>query len=321
MKLNKFAAIGLLLILALVAVILLRKNYGHSVTSGHSVTFVSPGLGNPFFVDMADAAKDEAAKNSSLSFTVQSPTTFANLQQQVDIIETAIAQRVEAICLVAVDSKGIVPVLKKAQDAGVRIVLIDNAVDAELAAAAGLRMPTRVGSDNALGGKLAGQFLVTTVGGAGDVAILEGIPSEVANARKGGFLEAVRTSPGVKVVASQRANYSRAEALDVTRALLLAHPHLRGIFAANDEMALGALKAIEETRRTAPLAVVGFDAIDEAIKSIQAGALAGTVQQQPKEMGRQAVRAAVALLGGQAVAMNVMVPVTLVNRLTLPPGH
>ncbi|MGI0014788.1 MAG: substrate-binding domain-containing protein, partial [Nitrososphaera sp.] len=154
--------------------------------------YIVPTLANPFFVDMTTAAREAAHSHADVELIVQAPPDFTNVDQQVSFIENAVILKVAAICLVAADSKGVVPVLRKAQDAKIPVLLVDNTVDPLAAKNAGLTIPSHVESDNVLGGKLAGQFIGKTLEGRGEVAMLEGVlGSDVANALKRGFLEAL----------------------------------------------------------------------------------------------------------------------------------
>jgi ribose transport system substrate-binding protein len=278
-----------------------------------TIAFIVPTLANPFFVDMTEAARAAVAATPGFAISVQAPAQFTDLERQVSLIETAIVSRVAAICLVASDSKGVIPVLRKAQDAGIPVVLVDNTVDSAEAARAGLRVLAHIGSDNLLGGELAGQYIVEHAKGSKKVAMLEGVlGSEVANARKAGFLKAMNRGIGPKVVASQTANYEREQGLTVFKTILQGAPDIAAVFAANDEMALGAIRAAREAKRSGIL-FVGFDATSEALAAVDSGSLAATVAQQPKEMGRVAIGVAMRLINGAAVPRDTLVAVRLVT--------
>lgn len=288
----------------------------HGQNSEHKIAYIVPTLANPFFVDMTTAAREAATSHADVELIVQAPPDFTNVDQQVSFIENAITLKVAAICLVAADSKGVVPVLRKAQDAKIPVLLVDNTVDPVAAKNAGLTIAGHVGSDNVLGGKLAGEFIGRTLIGRGKVAMLEGVlGSDVANARKRGFLEALAEFPRLRLVTSQTANYSREQALNVFQNMLLAHPRLNAVFAANDEMALGASRALKESNiRNKKIVIVGFDATADGLAAVQSGDVAATVQQQPKEMGRIAIDLAMRLIEGQTVPPETMVPVKLITQ-------
>jgi ribose transport system substrate-binding protein len=163
---------------------------------------------------------------------------------------------------------------------------------------------------------VAGRYLARTLGGKGNVAIIEGISGhETADRRRLGFLKGVEDHPGIRVVASQTADWERARAYTVAENLLQAHPDLDAIFAANDEMALGALEAVAAARRLGRVGVVGFDAIPDALVNIRSGRLLGSVAQFPGEMGRLGVRHAVALLrNGTTPPREILTRVEMIDR-------
>ena len=208
------------------------------------------------------------------------------------------------------------PAIRKANDAGIPILILDTRIDAAAAASMGAEIVTFIGSDNFEGGAVAGRYLARALGGTGSVAIIEGISGhETADRRRLGFLQGVEAHPGIRVVASQTADWERARAYTVAENLLQAHPDLDAIFAANDEMALGALEAVDAAGRIAHVRVVGFDAIPDALANIAKGRLAGSVAQFPGEMGRLGVRHAVALLrDGTVPPAEILTRVELIDR-------
>lgn len=283
-------------------------------SSKQKIAFIVPTLANPFFVDMTNSAEQAAKTHPDIELMVQAPPAFTDVDQQVAMIENAITLKVGTICLVAADSKAVVPVLKKAQANRVPVLLVDNTVDPAAAKNLGLVIPPHIGSDNVLGGKLAAEFIGKALEGKGQVAMLEGVlGSDVANARKRGFLEGLAEFPGLRLVASQTANYSREQGLNVFQNMLEANPKLDALFAANDEMALGAVRALQESRIRRKIVIVGFDATADALAAVQKGEMAATIQQQPKEMGRIAVDLATHIMQSQVAPPETMVPVKLVT--------
>jgi len=222
-----------------------------------------------------------------------------DVERQYQIIENLIQQGVDAILLAPSGSKELVPAIRKANDAGIPVLLLDTRIDQAAAESVGAEVLTYIGSDNFEGGAVAGRYLSTLLGGSGNVIIIEGISGhETADQRRLGFLSGIEDSPGIRVVASQTANWERALAYNVAENLLQAHPEVDAIFAANDEMALGALEAADAAQRLENIAIVGFDAIPDALDNIRAGRLLGSVAQFPSEMGRLGVKHAVALVRG-----------------------
>lgn len=286
-------------------------------SSKEKIAFIVPTLANPFFVDMTDSAREAMKSHPEADLVAQAPPEFTNVDQQVALIENAITLKVGVICLVAADSKAVIPALRKAQDAKIPVLLVDNTVDPVAASKVHLKVAGHVGSDNLLGGSLAGEFICKTLQGRGQVAMLEGVlGSDVANARKLGFTEALAKFPDIHLVASQTANYSREQGLNVFQNILLANPKLDAVFAANDEMALGAVKALQESKSSKKLLIVGFDATADGLAAVKSGQMAATIQQQPKEMGRIAIELALQLMQGKTVPSETMVPVQLISLQT-----
>lgn len=283
------------------------------------IGFVVTTLSNPYFVDMVEAAKLEAAKYPDIELLVQAPDQATDNERQVQIIENMITQRVSAICVVPADSKSIVTVIKKANDAGIPVLVLDNKVDDATAKSAGITTTSFIGSNNFLGGQLAGKFVAEQLKGSGKVAILEGVAGvEAGIQRKEGFLDALKAFPNIKVVASQTANWKRDEGLNVTQAILTAQPDVNAIFACNDEMALGAVRGIENAKSKQKPFVVGFDAIKDALNAINEGTLLASVAQLPAEVGRLGVLTAVNKLDGKPIEANIPTDVKLITKENIP---
>lgn len=280
-----------------------------------TVAFVPKALNSPFWAEMQQAAEREAAAQGVhlVSLAAERET---DVERQYQIIENLIQQKVDAILLAPAGSKELVPAIRKANDAGIPVLILDTRIDRAAADSMGVRVLTYIGSDNFEGGAVAGRYLARTLGGTGSVAIIEGISGhETADQRRQGFLKGVEGHPGIRVVASQTADWERARAYTVAENLLQAHPELDAIFAANDEMALGALEAVAAARRLDRVRIVGFDAIPDALANIASGRLLGSVAQFPGEMGRLGVRHAVILLReGKAPPPEILTRVEMIDR-------
>ncbi len=265
-------------------------------------------LNNPFFVtlrDGAQAAADELGITLVIADSQDDPATEATN------IEDLIAQGVDAILVNPTDSDAIVPSIEAANAAGIPVFTIDRSAN-------GGEVVSHIASDNVAGGRLAGMFLCSQLGGVGSVVELEGIAgTSAARDRGAGFNEYMSAEcPGVTIVARQTANFNRAEGLTVFENILQAQPEINGVFAHNDEMILGAVEAANAAGREG-IVFVGFDAVDDAVAAVVDGVLAATVAQQPALMGDLGVRAAIASLSGETVEANVPVNLRLIQKLTL----
>jgi len=279
-----------------------------------TVAFVPKALNSPFWAAMEQAAELEAAAQG-VHLVSLAADRETDVERQYQIIENLIQQDVDAILLAPSGSRELVPAIRNANDAGIPVFLLDTRIDQDAAESVGAEVVTYIGSDNFEGGAVAGRYLAATMGGEGDVAIIEGISGhETADQRRSGFLSGIEGSPGVRVVASQTANWERALAYNVAENLLQAHPEIDAIFAANDEMALGALEAVAATGRLEQVHVVGFDAIPDALANIRSGRLLGSVAQFPGEMGRLGVAHAAALLrDGTAPPQEILTKVEMID--------
>jgi ribose transport system substrate-binding protein/ribose transport system permease protein len=280
-----------------------------------TVAFVPKALNSPFWAEMQLAAGREAAQ-LGVRLVSLAADRETDVERQYQIIENLIQQRVDAILLAPAGSKELVPAIRKANGAGIPVLILDTRIDAAAAALMGATVVTFIGSDNFEGGAVAGRYLAKVLGGRGAIAIIEGIAGhETADRRRQGFLKGVEPHPRLRVVASQTADWERARAYTVAENLLQAHPDLDAIFAASDEMALGALEAVVAARRLERVRVVGFDAIPDALANIASGRLLGSVAQFPGEMGRLGVRHAVALLReGTRPPEEVLTRVEMIDR-------
>jgi len=261
-------------------------------------------MDNPFFVALRDGAEAEAKDIGINLITVDAQNDPA---KQIAGVEDLIQKKVAVILLNPTDSDAVANVVKEATAAGIKVISLDRAVN-------GAEVSSHIASDNVAGGKLAGEFLLKKLNGKGNLVELVGIPgSSAARERGEGFDSVIEGKPGVKLVARQPANFDRAQGLAVMENILQGNKDIQGVFAQNDEMALGAERAIEEANLK-NVAVVGFDATPDALAAVKAGKLAATVQQKPELIGKAGVDAAKLLIDGKPVDRNIPVPLALITQ-------
>ena len=259
-------------------------------------------LNNPFFVTLRDGAQSAADEAGAELIVSDAQNDTA---QQQDDIQNFVTQQVNVILVNPVDSDAVVPAIEAANQANIPVIALDRG-------ASGGELATTIASDNVQGGNLAGEELIRLVG-SGSVAQLEGTPgADPARDRGQGFQDAIDTQSAVEVIASQSANFDRAEGLNVAENILQANPDIAGIFAQNDEMALGAVQALGDNAGD-DVKVVGFDAIEDALSAIQDGTMNATVAQQPAEIGSLGVENAISVINGESVEENIPVEVQLVT--------
>ncbi len=276
------------------------------------VALVMKTLTNPFFVEMEKGAR-RAEKEFGIELLVRTAAQETSIDQQIGIVDGLIGEKVDAIVIAPGDSQRLVPVLKKAADAGVKLVNIDNRLDPSALQQAGLARVPFISVDNGAAAYRSAKFIADTVTVPTQAAILEGIASaDNARQRKAGAERAFAENKLIKVVASESANWRIDEGYAATRKMFAAHPDIRLLFAANDMMALGALQYLKEANRS-NVKVASYDALDEAVKEVAAGRLMVTVDQQAAEQGYQGVATALRLLGGAAVPDELLIDVRLVT--------
>lgn len=278
------------------------------------VAFVMKTLNNPFFVRMHQGARD-AAEEAGIELLVQAPDREIDVERQMQIVENLLQTGIQVLCITPSGSREILPAIQKANAAGVPVLVVDTRLDDEAAKEMGVEYVAFIGSDNYEGGRLAGQYFVRRFHEPAQVAVLEGIPGhETADSRKNGFLDAVQGVTNIQVAVSQTANSERDQGFNVMQNMLQTYPGLRGLFACNDMMALGAVEAIAAANKTNQVAVIGFDAVPEARDAIREGRMAASVAQFPDEMGKVAIQTAAAILAGQPVDKNIPVHIELITK-------
>ncbi len=278
----------------------------------YKIALVMKALSNPFFHIMQVGAEGEA-KKLGVTLLVQGTNKETDVTQQINIVQNFITQQVDAIVIAPASSSGLIPVLFQAQQQGIYVVNIDNPLDEPVKKQIGLKCPF-VGSDNALGASLAAHDLVAAMGGVGEAAILEGIPGVInAELRKQGARRILEAEPRIQIVASQTAEWETEKAYRAFTNMLTAHPNIRGLFAANDNMALGALQAINAAGRSGQIAITSYDNLQAVQQAILEGKIISTIEQHPELMGAYGVRAAKDHLDGKEVPDRIDTPLDVID--------
>ena len=280
------------------------------------IALVMKTLTNPFFVQMEQGAR-RAQQESQADLQVKTATQETSIEQQIQLVEQEIQSNAKAIVIAPGDSMRLVPVLKKAQDAGIHIVNIDNRLSAQAMAAIAMKPVPFISVDNEKGAYLVAKFLADQVMHPTEAAVIEGIRSaHNAQQRKRGAERAFNENPKLSIVAMDTANWKIDEAYEVAKRIFKAHPRIGVVFCANDMMAIGVLKYLQEAGNTKVL-LAGFDALEEAKTAIRAGQLSATVDQQAAQQGYLGVMTALQLLKGEPQPLELEVEARLVTAQTL----
>jgi ribose transport system substrate-binding protein len=270
------------------------------------IALVVSTLNNPYFVTLADGAK---AKAKELGYDLVVLDSQNDTAKELSNVEDALNQNVKALLLNPVDSAAARAGIHEAEAQKVPVLTLDRS-------AKGVTVASHIASDNVAGGKLAGELIVQQLGGKGNVVELQGQPgTDAARDRSNGFRQALAAAPGLKVVASQPANFDRTQGLNVMENILQAHPKVDAVFAADDEMALGAIKAIQAARLK--IVVVGFDGTPDAVAAIKNGTMYATIAQQPSLIGSLGVEEADKIIKGQVPPASIPVPLKVIDKKSL----
>lgn len=258
-------------------------------------------LNNPFFVSLSEGAKAAAEAEGVQLITVDAGDDAA---KQASDVEDLVSKNVSVLIVNPVDSDAVAPAVKSAIEKGVKVISVDRVVN-------GVDVDCQIASDNVAGAQMATEYLTELIGEGSQVAELQGVPGASATIDRGEGFHIVADEK-LDVVASQTANFNRAEGMSVMENVLQSASGVKGVFAHNDEMALGALEAVASSGKD--IKVVGFDATDDAVAAVKNGKMAATVAQQPDKMGETAIQTAIQMIAGETVEKEIPVEVTLITK-------
>ncbi len=291
-----------------------RKSEQSGPASKPKIALIMKSLANEFFSTMADGAKKHQTANARrYDLIVNGIKNETDLAEQVNLVEQMVAQQVNAIVIAPADSKALVPALKRARQAGILVVNIDNKLDSEVLREANLSVPF-VGPDNRAGARRVGEALAGRLKAGDNVAIIEGIPTAFnGQQRRLGFEDATKAA-GLNVVTAQSGNWEMEKANNVAAAILSEHADLKGILCANDNMALGAVAAIAAAGKTEQVLIVGFDDIGAIKPMIADGRVIATADQHGDQLAVFGIEAALKILNGEAPPADQTTAVDLVTK-------
>lgn len=306
-----------ILVLALLTLVVMLVSCGSTNTADTTkkvdfskMTFVhiTKNLTNPTFITIADGIKAACAKYGVGKVDIQAPLTKDSNEEQINLIQDAIAKKVDAILLIPTDSTGIVPAVEQAYKAGIPVININTSIGK-----GDYQIVTYVVADN-----YSAANTVTTkfceMLGSGEIFLLTGVPgASSAVELEAGARDAISKFPNIKIVAAQTANYQRAQAFEVTQNLLQAYPNVKGIVANNDEMALGAIEALSAAGLAGKVLVCGIDGNSDALKAMQNGFLKVTANKSNYEQGYVGAEAACKFLLGEKVDPKYPLPAKLIT--------
>jgi ribose transport system substrate-binding protein len=286
---------------------------GSPASPRYRIALVMKTLTNPFFVEMEKGAR-QAEKGLGIDLIVKTTAQETSIDQQITIVEELIREGVDAILIAPADSVQLIPVIKKAQDAGITIINIDNQLDPQASEKIGLTGVPFISVDNAQGAYLSAKHISEKVDTPSQAAILEGITTaKNAQDREKGALQAFAENKNITVVASETANWKIDEAYNVAAKLFTQYPDIKLIFCANDMMALGVMQYLKETGKT-DVQVAAYDALAEAMPMLRDGSLQATIDQHAALQAYTGVQYAIRALQGEQLPPITLLDVLLVTH-------
>lgn len=276
--------------------------WGSSAMAKETIALAISTLDNPFFVTLKEGAEKKAKELGYNLIVLDSQNDPA---KELANIEDVTVRGAKVLLINPTDSEAVGNAVAVANKKNIPIITLDRGANKGT-------VISHIASDNVAGGKMAGDFIAEKVGKQAKVIQLEGIAGTSAARERGeGFKQAVLSNQ-FELLASQPADFDRTKGLNVMENLLASHGLAQAVFAQNDEMALGALRAIKAAGKE--IMVVGFDGTDDAVKAVQGGKLAATIAQQPEKIGELGVETADKVLKGEKVEAKIPVPLKVIAK-------
>ncbi|MFA3763062.1 ribose ABC transporter substrate-binding protein RbsB [Yersinia sp. 2544 StPb PI] len=295
MKMKKLAT--------LISVVALSATVSANALAKDTIALVVSTLNNPFFVSMKDGAQKEADK---LGYNLVVLDSQNNPAKELANVQDLTVRGTKLLLINPTDSDAVGNAVKMANKANIPVITLDRLANSGT-------VVSHVASDNRFGGKMAGDFIAKKLGNDAKVIQLEGIAGASAARERGEGFKQSMDQHKFQLLASQPADFDRTKGLNVMQNLLTAHPNVQAVFAQNDEMALGALRALQ-TAGKADVLVVGFDGTDDGLKAVQGGKLGATIAQRPDQIGVIGVQTADKVLKGEKVQAVIPVDLKLVTK-------
>ncbi len=271
--------------------------------SKDSIWLVISTLNNPFFITLKEGAE---AKAKELGYDLVVLDSNNDPAKEISNVEDLLSKNIKILLINPTDSDAVSSSIRAANRKGVPVITLDRS-------ASNGKVLAHITSHNIQGGILAGNFIAEKINNSGKIMELQGVPGTSAARDRGeGFYQALKNFPDIKIITSQTANFDRTQGLNVMENILQAQPEIDAVFAHNDEMALGAIKAIQASNRD--ILVVGFDGTDDAITAVNKGLLLATVAQQAEVIGAIGIETAVKFLKGETVESYIPIPLQLITK-------
>lgn len=280
-------------------------------------------LANPFWGAMAEGVK-AGADAAGVKYYLQAVENDQAAESQLNVCNTMLERKPVAMITAAINSTNLLPCLKKAQEGGIEIVDLDGNLDPAILKAEGIDITFSIGSDNVKAGAQGAEYMAKTLGAdaKGPVLVIEGLSGNITGEKRTtGFADRLaELAPGLNIVASLPGDWDRGKAANITNDILTRNPDLKGIFAANDGMALGAVESVFAAGKGGDVVIIGVDGNSDAVKSIKDGRLTASVAQLPYLVGMEAVENAKKVADGGTVDKQINVQTLVLTKDILDEG-
>lgn len=275
----------------------------------YKIALVTKMVDSTYWQTVKKSAESEAQKLGNVEITHLGPPTEADIDKQVQIIETCISDKYDGIILAACDKDALVEPVKKAKAAGIPVVMIDSGISEEV-------YDAFLATNNVDAGASCAKLMCDLIGDSGEVAVVNfAAGTQTAVDREKGFTEEIKKNhPNVKIVGVQYCDSDPTKAANQATDFISANPNLKGIWGANDQSAVGVAQAVTEKNLTDKIVVVGFDNSDDIKAGLASGTIKGTAVQMPSVMGSKGVDLIMDLINGKTIEnKNVDTGVTMVT--------
>ncbi len=277
----------------------------------YRIAVIPKSIGFDFWSTVKVGAEQAAKDLGNVVVLWRGTNDETDIAGQISLVEAFINQRVDAIVIAAADTRGLVPVLRRAEQEGIPVITIDSDTDPQVSR-------SFIATDNPAAAAKAADVIAEQLGGEGKVALIPYIPgASTSIEREQGFKQGLTSHPGLQLVATQYSQSDYGRAMAVTEDILTAHPDLDAIFAANEVGTLGALQALQSRNLAGKVVLVGFDASPRQLEGVRAGTIQGLIVQDPIKMGYEGVVQAVRVLQGESVERRIDSGSTIVTRENL----
>jgi ribose transport system substrate-binding protein len=258
------------------------------------IPVISKGFQHQFW-QAVRLGSENAARDFDVDITFEGPESESQVDRQIEMLQVALEKNPSAICLAALDSQAVIPLLERAQAAGIPVIGFDSGVDSDIPV-------TTAATDNLAAAAHAADKMAELIGGEGEVAVIvHDQTSRTGIDRRDGFVNRMEEQyPNITVVDVQYGGGDHLRSTELARAIIQAHPNLKGFFGANEGSIIGVLNAVRELNMEGDLVVIGYDSGQQQMDAIRSGAEAGAITQDPIGIGYKCVEAAVKAINGES---------------------